>query len=234
MRQYFLEEKIKRGLVRFRERILIDRSPLDPCYLLVQMKPIKPSALSHQLHQYIYRCFSENRAWYNAHYYPVIIYLQEQIPLWRGSKRLNLLHRQARNLFSPTNSVFLCSKRLFRRSEFRSLQPMSLLHVLPKNVQVFILYFQASKSFPLTQNEQDFDCVHSSQISNKRVKIPARKFITSFPDATVNNKICFLNFWINENDKNAWILPFVQSNLSIENEPKVVTFITRWAFCFCV
>ena len=65
-----------------------------------------------------------------------------------------------------------------------------------------------------------------------RVKIAALKFITSFSDETVNKRIYFSSLWFNKNDKNARILPFIQLHLFIENEPKVVKFIARWAVCF--
>ena len=73
------------------------------------------------------------------------------IPLLQGSERLNLLHRQARNLFLLTNSVLLGSKHFFKESKFRALQPTRLLHVRTKNAQIFIKSFKESKSFRLTQ-----------------------------------------------------------------------------------
>ena len=45
--------------------------------------------------------------------------------------------------------------------------------------------------------------------------------MTEFPDATINKRICFLNFWLTKSDKNIWILPFTQLHLSTGNDPKV-------------
>ena len=43
------------------------------------------------------------------------------IPLWRGTERLNLLRRRARNHFLLTNSLILSSKYPFQGLKFRSL-----------------------------------------------------------------------------------------------------------------
>ena len=108
---------------------------------------------------------------------------------------------------------------------------MRLLHVLTKTPAYFDTIFQQSENYRVTQSyrEQDNDCVHNSQIYNGNVKTVALKFITQFLDATVNKRICLLNFGFNKNDKHVHVLSFVQLWLYIENEPKVVIFIARWA-----
>ena len=74
--------------------------------------------------------------------------------------------------------------------------------------------------------------VHNSYICNRRAKIVARQFLTLFPNAAVNKRICFSSFLFNKNDKNVCILVLVQLNRSVENEPEVVRFIARLAVCF--
>ena len=120
--------------------------------------------------------------------------------LWRGSERLHLLHRRARNHFLPTNSVLSCSKHLLQRSTFRSLQPMRLLHVLTRKRTYFQMIFPEKRNVRLTQryHEQHNDCVHNSQIYNERVSISKSKFIAPFSDATGNKIICFSRFWFNK------------------------------------
>ena len=155
------------------------------------------------------------------------IHLQVQHSLWRGSERLNLLRRQARNLLLLT--LWFYAKSIPSKDQKRS------LHVVTKKEHK---YFHASFSgkwklrWHNVLYEQDNDWVHNSKIYSVRIKITARKFMCPSLDETINKRVCFLSFWLYKNDKNARIIPFVQLHVSIGNGPKVVRFIARRPVCF--
>ena len=129
--------------------------------------------------------------------------------------------------------MLLCSKHPFQILPSTSFKPKRLLYVLKKKMYIFSSDLSRKVRTSIWHNDTTNRTMIAYTIFNRTVKISARKFITPYPDATTNKRICFLSSWFNKNNKNVSILPFVQLYVSIENEPKVCDTYCTMDRLFC-
>ena len=68
----------------------------------------------------------------------------------------------------------------------------------------------------------------------ERIKIAARKFITPFPDATVNKIIFFLSFWFNKITTTLQFCLSFNCSFPLKTNPKLWYLLNDGSFVSCV
>ena len=152
------------------------------------------------------------------------------IPLRRGFGRLNLLRRQARNRFLPTNSVVLCSKHPFKDQNFGRFQERDCYtsslrttyifsYDLSKKVKTFVWRNRTIIVYTILKFTMErVKLPHGNLLRHSLVRLSTKEF-ASWPSGSIKTT---------ERPYTA----FRQLPVYVDNEPNVVILIARWTVCY--